>query len=209
MQEEQTPDGAVIFWWTAGWQEPAVDSICSDEMPSHHHQQIGAERCRRAQARSRRQSPGPRRRLPGSIRRSNGSRWSSTTGRPGRRIRRRASGSAPWGLVINDKTLSVWVIKYGRTEKVTQARTGEQKELDEARKRIKELESENEFLKKQQPSSPGASDDGLSHASSHWHISYLSVCREWPTAIVGPEAEMQNLRTVMWRASGMPSWGMF
>lgn len=63
--------------------------------------------------------------------------------------------------------------------------------------------------KKQQPSSPGAFDDGLSHASSHWHISLLSVCRKWPTAVVGPEAEMQNLRTVMWRASGMPSWGMF
>ena len=45
-------------------------------------------------------------------------------------------------------TLNDWVIKYGRTGKVTQARTGEQKELDEARKRIRELESENEFLKK-------------------------------------------------------------
>ena len=51
-------------------------------------------------------------------------------------------------LGINDKTLNDWVIKYGRTGKVTQARTGEQKELDEARKRIRELESENEFLKK-------------------------------------------------------------
>ena len=51
-------------------------------------------------------------------------------------------------LGINDKTLNDWVIKYGRTGKVTQARTGEEKELDEARKRIKELESENEFLKK-------------------------------------------------------------
>ena len=53
-----------------------------------------------------------------------------------------------WELGINDKTLNDWVIKYGRTGKVTQARTGEQKELDEARKRIRELESENEFLKK-------------------------------------------------------------
>ena len=51
-------------------------------------------------------------------------------------------------LGINDKTLNEWIIKYGRTGKVTQARTGEQKELDKARKRIRELESENEFLKK-------------------------------------------------------------
>lgn len=51
-------------------------------------------------------------------------------------------------LGINDKTLNDWVIKYGRTGKVTQARTDEQKELDEARRRIRELESENEFLKK-------------------------------------------------------------
>jgi transposase len=51
-------------------------------------------------------------------------------------------------LGINDKTLNDWVIKYGRTGKVTQARTGEQKELDEARKRIRELESGNGFLKK-------------------------------------------------------------
>ena len=51
-------------------------------------------------------------------------------------------------LGINDKTLNDWVIKYGRTGKVTQARTGEEKELDEARKRIKELESENEFPRK-------------------------------------------------------------
>ena len=177
-------------------------------MPSHHHQQSGAERYRRAQARLRRQSPGPRRRLSGSIRRSNGSRRSITTGRPGRRNRRRASGSAPRSSGSTTRPSASESSSRG-AGKVTQARTGEQKELDEARKRIKGLESENEFLKKQQPSSPGASDDGLSHASSHWQISFLSVCREWPTAIVGPEAEMQNLRTVMWRASGMPSWGMF
>mgnify|MGYP002148790823 FL=1 len=48
----------------------------------------------------------------------------------------------------SDKTPSGWAIKYGRTGKVTQARTDEQKELDEARRRIRELESENEFLKK-------------------------------------------------------------
>ena len=51
-------------------------------------------------------------------------------------------------LGINDKTLNDWAIKYGRTGKVTQARTDGQKELDEARRRIRELESENEFLKK-------------------------------------------------------------
>ena len=51
-------------------------------------------------------------------------------------------------LGISDKTLNDWVIKYGRTGKVTQARTDEQKELDEARRHIRELESENEFLKK-------------------------------------------------------------
>ncbi len=51
-------------------------------------------------------------------------------------------------LGINDKTLNDWVIKYGRTGKAAQARTDGQKELDEARRRIRELESENEFLKK-------------------------------------------------------------
>ena len=51
-------------------------------------------------------------------------------------------------LGINDKTLNDWVIKYGRTGKVTQARTDEQKELDEARRHIRELESENEFPRK-------------------------------------------------------------
>ena len=51
-------------------------------------------------------------------------------------------------LGTSDKTLNDWVIKYGRTGKVTQARTGEQKELDEARKRIRELEAENGFPRK-------------------------------------------------------------
>ena len=51
-------------------------------------------------------------------------------------------------LGTSGKTLNDWVIKYGRTGKVTQARTGEEKELDEARKRIKELESENGFPRK-------------------------------------------------------------
>ena len=51
-------------------------------------------------------------------------------------------------LGINDKTLNDWILKQAKTGRVTQERTGEQKELDEARKRIRELESENEFLKK-------------------------------------------------------------
>lgn len=51
-------------------------------------------------------------------------------------------------LGINDKTLNDWVIKFGRTGKVTQARTDVQKEPDEVRRRIGELESESEFLKK-------------------------------------------------------------
>ena len=51
-------------------------------------------------------------------------------------------------LGINDKTLNDWVIKYGRTGKVTQARTDEQKELDEARRRIREPGSENGFPRK-------------------------------------------------------------
>ena len=51
-------------------------------------------------------------------------------------------------LGINDKTLNDWILKYEDTGRVTQARTDEQRALDEARKRIRELESENEFLKK-------------------------------------------------------------
>jgi len=74
-------------------------------------------------------------------------RLSSTTGRHVRSIRRRASGSAPQSLRINDKTLNDWIIKHNKTGRVTQARTEEQKELDRANRRIHELESENEFLK--------------------------------------------------------------
>ena len=48
----------------------------------------------------------------------------------------------------SDKTPSGWAIKYGRTGKVTQERTDGQKELDAAKKRIREPGSENEFLKK-------------------------------------------------------------
>ncbi|MFC2648184.1 MAG: transposase [Coriobacteriaceae bacterium] len=51
-------------------------------------------------------------------------------------------------LGINDKTLNDWIIKHSKTGRVTQARTEEQKELDRANRRIHELESENEFLKK-------------------------------------------------------------
>ena len=51
-------------------------------------------------------------------------------------------------LGLNAKTLNDWVLKYNATGKVTQARTDEQKQLDAALRRIKELEAENEFLKK-------------------------------------------------------------
>ena len=51
-------------------------------------------------------------------------------------------------LGINDKTLNDWVIKYGRTGKVTQARTGEQKEPGGAGRRIREPGSENGLPRK-------------------------------------------------------------
>lgn len=51
-------------------------------------------------------------------------------------------------LGTSDKALSDWAIRCGRTGKATQARTGEQKELGEARKRIREPGSGNGFLKK-------------------------------------------------------------
>ena len=51
-------------------------------------------------------------------------------------------------LGINDKTLNDWILKQAKTGRVTQERTDGQKELDAAKKRIRELESENEFLKK-------------------------------------------------------------
>ena len=47
----------------------------------------------------------------------------------------------------SDKTLNDWVIKYGRTGKVTQARTDEQKEPGEARRHIREPGSGSGFLK--------------------------------------------------------------
>lgn len=68
---------------------------------------------------------------------------------------RKAHGSDPKKSIrecaaepgTSDKTLNEWAIKQAKTGRVTQARTGEQKELDEARKRIREPGSENEFLK--------------------------------------------------------------
>ncbi|MEE1159102.1 MAG: transposase [Atopobiaceae bacterium] len=51
-------------------------------------------------------------------------------------------------LGINDKTLNDWVIKFQDAGKVTRERSEEQKALDEANRRIRELELENEFLKK-------------------------------------------------------------
>ena len=51
-------------------------------------------------------------------------------------------------LGLNDKTLNDWVLKFGDQGKVTRGRTDEQRALDEANRRIRELELENEFLKK-------------------------------------------------------------
>ena len=51
-------------------------------------------------------------------------------------------------LGINDKTLNDWVVKYNNTGRVSQARSEAEVELGKARRRIKELEEENEFLKK-------------------------------------------------------------
>ena len=51
-------------------------------------------------------------------------------------------------LGTSDKTLNDWIIKHSKTGKVTQERTDEQKEPGAARKRIRELEAENEFPRK-------------------------------------------------------------
>ena len=51
-------------------------------------------------------------------------------------------------LGTRGKTPSDWAIRHGRTGKVTQARTDGQKEPGGARRRIRELESENEFPRK-------------------------------------------------------------
>ena len=50
-------------------------------------------------------------------------------------------------LGINDKTLNDWILKQAKTGRVTQERTDGQKELDAAKKRIREPGSENGFLK--------------------------------------------------------------
>ena len=50
-------------------------------------------------------------------------------------------------LGINDKTLNEWILKQAKTGRVTQERTGEQKELDAAKKRIREPGSGSGFLK--------------------------------------------------------------
>ena len=62
---------------------------------------------------------------------------------PKKSIRECAAEPGTSGRTLND-----WVIKYGRTGKAAQARTDEQKELDEARRRIREPGSENEFPRK-------------------------------------------------------------
>ena len=50
-------------------------------------------------------------------------------------------------LGTSDKTLNDWVIEFGRTGKAAQARADEQKEPDEARRRIGEPGSGSGFLK--------------------------------------------------------------
>ena len=50
-------------------------------------------------------------------------------------------------LGINDKTLNDWILKQAKTGRVTQERTDGQKELDEAKKRIREPGSGSGFLK--------------------------------------------------------------
>ena len=51
-------------------------------------------------------------------------------------------------LGVNEKTLNDWVIKFRDEGRVTRERSDEQRALDEANRRIRELELENEFLKK-------------------------------------------------------------
>ena len=78
-------------------------------------------------------------------------------------------------LGINDKTLNDWIIKHSKTKRVTQVRTDEHKQLDAVNRRIHELESENKFLKKRQPSSPEASVEGqvLAHAGEEGNLQCL------------------------------------
>lgn len=51
-------------------------------------------------------------------------------------------------LGINEKTLDDWVLKYEGAGRVTRERSDEQRALDEARRRIRELDMENEFPRK-------------------------------------------------------------
>ena len=109
-------------------------------MPTHQHQEIGEERYRRAQARSRRLNrgtgAGPRQyteeyrlEAAGHCRKAHGS-------DPKKSIRECAAEPG-----TSDKTLNEWILKQAKTGRVTQERTDGQKELDAAKKRIRELES--------------------------------------------------------------------
>ena len=51
-------------------------------------------------------------------------------------------------LGLNDKTLSHWVAKFKREGRTGSGMTDQEKELAKANRRIRELEMENEFLKK-------------------------------------------------------------
>lgn len=51
-------------------------------------------------------------------------------------------------LGLNDKTLSHWVSKFKKEGRTDGGMADEEKELAKANRRIRELEMENEFLKK-------------------------------------------------------------
>ena len=51
-------------------------------------------------------------------------------------------------LGLNDKTVNDWVLKRKRSQGPAPGPKAEDRELREAKKRIRELEMENEFLKK-------------------------------------------------------------
>lgn len=57
-------------------------------------------------------------------------------------------------LGLNSKTVNQWAIKRRRELSGQPSPKAEDRELREARKRIRELEMENAFLKKPRPSSP-------------------------------------------------------
>lgn len=58
------------------------------------------------------------------------------------------------GIGLNSKTVNQWIIKRRRELSGEPDPKAEDRELREARKRIRELEMENAFLKKPRPSSP-------------------------------------------------------